>query len=151
MIRLILIASLLAALTSCSTVEPAERAVMSQPVSAQAADAPSPAAPPAFQVPHAARGSFPRQPGPLEWITPLAQDPFEKRISVDFRDTSVHQVFHILAETAGINIVLTPDVTGRVTLLLVDVPWNQVIELVARTAGLVIERNERVWIVRPLR
>lgn len=73
-----------------------------------------------------------------------------KKISVDFRDTSLAQVFHILAEVADINIVLAPDVTGKVTLLLVDVQWNQVIELVARTAGLVIEKNERVWIVRNL-
>ncbi|MGH7804130.1 MAG: AMIN domain-containing protein, partial [Candidatus Binatia bacterium] len=48
-----------------------------------------------------------------------------QKISLDFKDADVQNVLRILAEVGNVNIVATDDVKGRITLRLVDVPWDQ--------------------------
>jgi type IV pilus assembly protein PilQ len=52
------------------------------------------------------------------------------KISLEFQDADIHNVFRILTDVAGKNFVIGDDVKGRVTLKLVDVPWDQVMDLV---------------------
>jgi type IV pilus secretin PilQ/predicted competence protein len=74
---------------------------------------------------------------------PTAQTPLAigkkytgQRISLDFKDADIRNVFRLLAEVSGLNIVVTSDVTRRVTLRLVDVPWDQALDLLIDTNGL---------------
>ncbi|MGH7860334.1 MAG: type IV pilus secretin PilQ, partial [Candidatus Binatia bacterium] len=53
-----------------------------------------------------------------------------EKISLDFKDADVLNVLRILAEVSGLNIVATDDVKGRVTVRLVDVPWDQALDIV---------------------
>jgi type IV pilus assembly protein PilQ len=48
-----------------------------------------------------------------------------RRISLDFKTADIHDVLRILADVSGLNIVATDDVKARVTLRLVEVPWDQ--------------------------
>lgn len=59
-----------------------------------------------------------------------------QRISLDFKDADIKNVFRLLAEVSGRNLVVTGDVQRRVTLRLVDVPWDQALELLIDTNGL---------------
>lgn len=59
-----------------------------------------------------------------------------QRISLDFKDADIKNVFRLLAEVSGLNIVVTADVTRRVTVRLVDVPWDQALDLLVDTNGL---------------
>lgn len=59
-----------------------------------------------------------------------------QRISLDFKDADIKNVFRLLAEVSGRNIVVTGDVQRRVTLRLVDVPWDQALALLIDTNGL---------------
>ena len=68
-------------------------------------------------------------------------DPSEKKytgqkISLDFKDADIKNVFRLLAEVSGLNIVVTNDVNRKVTLRLVEVPWDQALDLLVDTNGL---------------
>jgi type II secretory pathway component GspD/PulD (secretin) len=71
------------------------------------------------------------QPAPAEEIRYTGQ-----RISLDFKDADIKNVFRLLADISGLNLVVTGDVQKRVTLRLIDVPWDQALDLLIDTNGL---------------
>jgi len=67
-----------------------------------------------------------------------------QKISLDFKDADVQNVLRILAEVGDVNIVATDDVKGRITLRLVDVPWDQALDIVLQAARLDMVREGNV-------
>ena len=59
-----------------------------------------------------------------------------QKISLDFKDADIKNVFRLLAEVSGLNIIVTNDVNRRVTVRLVEVPWDQAMDLIITTNGL---------------
>ena len=59
-----------------------------------------------------------------------------QKLSLDFKDADIKNVFRLLAEVSGRNIVVTDDVNRKVTLRLVEVPWDQAMDLIITTNGL---------------
>jgi type IV pilus assembly protein PilQ len=59
-----------------------------------------------------------------------------QKISLDFKDADIKNVFRLLAEVSGLNIIVTDEVKKRVTVRLVDVPWDQALDLLVDTNGL---------------
>ncbi len=59
-----------------------------------------------------------------------------QKLSLDFKDADIKNVFRLLAEVSGLNIVVTNDVNRKVTLRLMDVPWDQALDLLIHTNGL---------------
>src|SRR5262245_47779498 len=59
-----------------------------------------------------------------------------QKLSLDFKDADIKNVFRLLAEVGGKNIVVTDDVNRKVTLRLVEVPWDQAMDLIITTNGL---------------
>jgi type IV pilus assembly protein PilQ len=55
---------------------------------------------------------------------------------MDFRDADIVNVLRTLADLAGVNIVITDDVKGRITLRLVEVPADEALRLVLQMNGL---------------
>ncbi len=53
-----------------------------------------------------------------------------RKITLDFKDADIVNVLRMLAEIGGENIVVTDDVKGRMTVRLVDVPWDQALDVV---------------------
>jgi type IV pilus assembly protein PilQ len=64
-------------------------------------------------------------------------------ISMKFHDADLQAVIFILAEFAGLNVVFDPGVTGIVSVNLVDVPWDQALDVILKQnkMGKVIEGN----------
>lgn len=56
-------------------------------------------------------------------------------------DVPVAQVLQALAEQERKNLVISPDVSGAVSLHLTDVPWQQAIQTVVKSAGLVLRQD----------
>jgi len=56
-----------------------------------------------------------------------------EKISLDFKDADIQNVLRVLADVSGLNIIATDDVKGKVTLHLIDVPWDQALDLVLRS------------------
>ncbi len=77
-----------------------------------------------------------------------------KLISLDLQDTSIDNALKIIAEVSRLNIIASEEVKGKVTLRLVDVPWDQALDVILKTNGLdqVAEGNVvRIAPVRKLR
>jgi type IV pilus assembly protein PilQ len=53
-------------------------------------------------------------------------------ISLDLRDYDIKDFFRLMSEISGLNVVLDPNVGGTVTLKLVDVPWDQALDVVLK-------------------
>ncbi|ROR03046.1 type IV pilus secretin PilQ [Desulfosoma caldarium] len=53
-----------------------------------------------------------------------------KPISLDLQDADLSNVLRLLADVSGMNIVVEPDVSGKVTLKVENIPWDQVLDMV---------------------
>jgi type IV pilus assembly protein PilQ len=53
-----------------------------------------------------------------------------KPVSLDLMDADLRNVLRLLSDITGTNIVIEPDVIGKVTLKVEQVPWDQVLDMV---------------------
>lgn len=65
-------------------------------------------------------------------------------VTVDFKDADIHNVLRILSLKSGVNIVAGRDVSGSVTLRLVNVPWEKALDVLLKTYGYAYDRNDNV-------
>ncbi len=65
-------------------------------------------------------------------------------ITLHVRDVDAADVFRMIGEASGFNIVLGDDVKGKVTLSLTEVPWDQALDLLLHTLHLGAERNNNI-------
>lgn len=73
-----------------------------------------------------------------------------KRVSFEFKDIDIHNLLRIIAEISKKNIVVADDVTGKITVRLRNVPWDQALELVLRSKSLGKEEFGNIIRVAPL-
>ena len=71
------------------------------------------------------------------------------KVSLDFQDVDVRTVLQILAKESGMNIVASDSVTGKMTLTLRDVPWDQALDLVMQARNLDMRKTGNVINVAP--
>jgi type IV pilus assembly protein PilQ len=72
-----------------------------------------------------------------------------KPVTFNFQDIPVRTVLQLIAEESGLNIVAADTVTGNVTLRLINVPWDQALEIVLRAKALDQRRDGNVVWVAP--
>ena len=53
-----------------------------------------------------------------------------ERISIDLQDADVEHVLRLISEISGYNLILDDDISGKISLKLVDIPWDQALDLV---------------------
>ncbi len=69
------------------------------------------------------------------------------RVTFNFQDIPVRSALQLLADISGLNLVASDSVGGSVTLRLVNVPWDQALDVVLRAKSLDKRRNGNViWI-----
>jgi type IV pilus assembly protein PilQ len=73
-----------------------------------------------------------------------------QRISMDFKDADILNVFRIIAEVSNLNIITGDDVKGKVTLRLINVPWDQALDLVLQSKSLGVRQEGNVLRIAPL-
>lgn len=71
------------------------------------------------------------------------------RVTFNFQDIPVRTVLQMIAEESGINIVASDSVQGNVTLRLMEVPWDQALDIVLQAKQLDKRRNGNVVWVAP--
>ncbi len=59
-----------------------------------------------------------------------------QKISLDFQDADIVPIFKLLTDVSGYNIVVDPSVSGKITMKLYDVPWDQALDIILKTHGL---------------
>ncbi|MEO2167704.1 MAG: secretin N-terminal domain-containing protein, partial [bacterium] len=79
---------------------------------------------------------------------PVPASPYSgKRITLEFKDADILNVMRIIADVAQRNIVATDDVSGRVTIVLHDVPWDQALDILLKSTGLEMVSYDDVLVV----
>ncbi|MBF0358358.1 MAG: type IV pilus secretin PilQ [Magnetococcales bacterium] len=71
-------------------------------------------------------------------------------VSLDFKDIEVQNALRIIAEVSKLNIILSDSVSGTITMRLMDVPWDQALDLILEAKGLGKVRQGNVLRVAPL-
>lgn len=70
-------------------------------------------------------------------------------VTFNFQDVPVRTVLQLVAEESNLNIVAADTVQGNVTLRLVNVPWDQALDIVLQAKGLDKRRSGNVVWVAP--
>ena len=70
-------------------------------------------------------------------------------VTFNFQDVPVRTVLQLIAEESNLNVVASDTVQGNVTLRLVNVPWDQALDIVLRAKGLDKRRDGGVIWVAP--
>ncbi len=71
------------------------------------------------------------------------------KLSFNFQDIEVRAVLQIIADFTNLNLVASDTVTGRITLRLENVPWDQALALVLKTKGLDKRQDGNVLMIAP--
>jgi type IV pilus assembly protein PilQ len=72
---------------------------------------------------------------------PLEDDEEDKvytgqKISLDFKDADIRNILRLISDISGLNIIVSDNVTGKVTIKLDDVPWDEVLDIILETNNL---------------
>ena len=63
-----------------------------------------------------------------------------QRINLDFKDVDILDVLRLLADISKLNIIAGDDVRGTVTVRLVDIPWDEALDVILKSKSLGKER-----------
>lgn len=90
---------------------------------------------------------LPQQPGPVAG-GPAGQGQQQAKytgemISLNLKDVDLKDFFRLIHEISGLNVIVDANVSGSLTLVLDEVPWDQALDIVLRDNGLarVLEGN----------
>jgi len=72
-----------------------------------------------------------------------------RRISLDFKNVDIADVLRLIAEVSELNVIAGDEVKGQVTVRLVDVPWDQALDVVLLTKGLGFMRIGNILRIAP--
>lgn len=73
-----------------------------------------------------------------------------RRIDLDFKDADIHNILRLISEVGEINVITADNVQGRVTIRMLDVPWDQALEVILQAKGLGMVRKDNLVRVAPI-
>ena len=107
------------------------------------------AAPPAAKSP-APPASAPTAPAPAPAPAPAEPGtPTAGKLSMDFKDADINNLLRIIAEVSGMNVIAGGDVSGKVTVRLVNVDWQQALDVILKINGMGYEIDGNIIRVAP--
>ena len=71
------------------------------------------------------------------------------RVSINYQNGDVRALLRLMAEELGLNAVISETVTGTTTLVLKDVPADQVIDIIFRQKGLDMRKSDSIIMIAP--
>ena len=87
-----------------------------------------------------------REVGPLEFPrrNPYTGLTIPHKLSLDFQDGDLQDIFRLFADISGLNVVVEPGIAGKVTLIIEDVPWDNALDVILRSHGLGYQIDENL-------
>jgi type IV pilus assembly protein PilQ len=73
-----------------------------------------------------------------------------RKLSLDFKDADIKNILRLIAEVSNLNVIAADDVTGKITMRLVDVPWDQALEIILQSRSLGMTRVGNVVRIAPM-
>ncbi len=89
---------------------------------------------------------------PIVQLRPSVIKPVEysgQKLSLNFQDIEVRSVLQLIADFTGLNLVASDTVSGKITIRLQNVPWDQALDIVLKSKGLDKRKNGNVIMVAP--
>lgn len=80
--------------------------------------------------------------------TPVGANIAEQKLSIDVKDTDIRDVIRMISKGYDINILLDQDISGKVTLHLVDVPIMEALRSIAASNNLDVIRDGSVFYIK---
>lgn len=71
-----------------------------------------------------------------------------RKVTLEFADAEVRKIFQLLSEVSNKNFVLGDEVTGNISLKLVNVPWDQALDIILDTKGLDKREDGNIILIR---
>jgi len=72
-----------------------------------------------------------------------------KRVTLEFADADIRKIFQLIGEVSNLNILVGDDVTGTISIKLVNVPWDQALDVILDTKNLAMKRSGNIVVIRP--
>ncbi len=88
--------------------------------------------------------------GAAELYQASAKEAKGQRISLELKNTDILDVLRLIADVSKLNIIASDDVRGSVTVRLLNVPWQQALDIILRSKGLGKERQGNIIRVAPM-
>jgi type IV pilus assembly protein PilQ len=73
-----------------------------------------------------------------------------RKVSLDFKDADIKNILRLIAEVSNFNIITGDDVTGKITMRLVDVPWDQALDVILQAKSLGMTKVGNVIRIAPV-
>ncbi len=73
-----------------------------------------------------------------------------ERISLSFQNIDVRSLLQIIGDVSGNNVVISDGVNGELAMRLVNVPWDQALDIILKTKGLGLQQQGNVMLIAPL-
>jgi len=73
-----------------------------------------------------------------------------QKSSFEFKDMDIRSALSLIAEMSHLNMIMSSDVQGTITMRLIDVPWDQALDLILTTKGLGKQQAGNVLRIAPL-
>jgi len=73
-----------------------------------------------------------------------------QKVTFNYKDIDIRNALKLIAEMSDLNIIMSDDVKGVLTMRLVNVPWDQALDLILSAKGLGKEKNGNVMRIAPL-
>ena len=73
-----------------------------------------------------------------------------ERISLSFQNIDVRALLQIIGDVSGNNVVISDGVRGELAMRLINVPWDQALDIILRTKGLGMQQQGNVMLIAPL-
>jgi type IV pilus assembly protein PilQ len=65
-------------------------------------------------------------------------------ISLDLKDVDLKDFFRLISDISGLNVVLDPNVSGTLTIMLKEVPWDQALDVVLKNYQMGAQLNGNI-------
>lgn len=72
-----------------------------------------------------------------------------KKMSLNIKDADIHNVIRSIAKVSGTNIVMSDEISGNLSIVLDQVPWDQALEIILKSKGLDYEKDGNIIRVAP--
>ncbi|MBI1920898.1 MAG: type IV pilus secretin PilQ [Geobacter sp.] len=72
-----------------------------------------------------------------------------RRVTLEFVDADIRKIFQLLAEVSNLNFLIGDDVSGTISIKLVNVPWDQALDVILEAKNLGMQREGNIVQIRP--
>ncbi len=72
-----------------------------------------------------------------------------EKLSLNFQNVDVRRLLQVIGEFTGMNMVVSDSVSGAITLILKDVPWDQALDIIMQQRDLAMRKHGNVILIAP--